>query len=259
MKPSIKLGRTPYWFNGERFTVGNRPSAPDLDANERRDLLRHLCGKASHLARWQGEENDAGNVVSVYDHSLLVAFLAYEIARKRLGEDSQDLRYYLIGGLGHDLGETLGLGDIAGPFLRAWPELGKRCRDHQFVIDQMMQIDTNTRFIKDADHLAAAIERRVFFGDFTRDCESPGMDDLAAEVFGERSSYILPAERGDGYTATDMQRIIDCHEAEGATVIGPMEAILAGEEAWLGFMIFSETGFIEVTVYADNITRRVVE
>lgn len=213
MRTAIKLGRTPFWFDGKVFTVGRGADERPLNAEERRDLLRHLCGKARHLARWQGEENDAGAVVSVYDHSLLVAFLAYEIARKRLGEGSPDLRYYLVGGLVHDLGETLGLGDIASPFLRGWHELSKRCGDHQFAIDQMMQVDTNTRMIKDADHLAAAIERRVFFGDFTRDCEALGMDDLAAEVFGANAAYILPNRRGDGFEASDMSNIIDHNEA----------------------------------------------
>lgn len=255
MKAAIKLGRTPYWFDGEVFTVGRGAGEYTLlNDDERRDLIRHLCGKARHLARWQGEENDAGSVVSVYDHSLLVAFLAYEIARKRLGEDSPDLRHYLIGGLVHDLGETLGLGDPAAPFLRAWPDLGKRCRDHQFVIDQMMMVDTNTRFIKDADHLAAAIERRVFFGDFTRDCEAPGMDDLAAEVFGERSSYVLPAARGDGFEAALMSSIVAGSEEEC-----PMTAMLLGKASCLDFMIYSERGFISLDITADGIKRMVVE
>lgn len=250
----IKLGRTPYWFDGERFTVGNRPGAPGLDFDERKDLIRHLCGKARHLARWQGEENDAGNVVSVYDHSLLVAFLAYEIARKRLGEDSPDLRHCLIGGLVHDLGETLGLGDIAAPFLRKWPELRDRCNAHQSVINQMMRVDSY-KCVKDADHLAAAIERRVFFGDFTLDCEAPGMDDLAAEVFGERSSYVLPGARGDGYESACMANIIDADSEEECQ----MTAMLLGKDSWIEFMIYSESGLIALTVTADVIARRVVE
>ena len=41
--------------------------------------------------------------------------------------------------------------------------------------------------IKDADHLAAALERRVFFGDFTNDMEHPDVPRLMMEVFGRKS------------------------------------------------------------------------
>lgn len=192
----IKLGRTNYWFTGDRFVVGNPASSPhrDLTDEDREPLLRYLCTCAFGLNRWQGEENEYGERFSVGEHSLLVAALAGRIATLR-GLDASDVALAVRLGAVHDLGETLGLGDIAAPWIRSaglgWLYLREQCMLHQAHVEALAGISTTplgaSRLVKDADHLAAALERRDFFGDLTGDMEHPDVPRLVAEVFGDEA------------------------------------------------------------------------
>lgn len=189
----IKLGRTNYWFTGDRFFFGDREKQRDLTDEDREPLLRYLCTCAFGLNRWQGEENEHGHRWSVGDHSILVSALAGRLALLRgLGADDVALAVRL--GAIHDLGETLGLGDIAAPWLRSaglgWLYLREQCMLHQAHAEAVAGLGTTSiglALIKDADHLAAALERRVFFGDFTNDMEHPDVPRLMMEVFGRKS------------------------------------------------------------------------
>lgn len=188
----IKLGRTNYWFTGDRFFFGDREKQRDLTDEDREPLLRYLCTCAFGLNRWQGEENEHGRW-SVGDHSILVSALAGRLALLRgLGADDVALAVRL--GAIHDLGETLGLGAIAAPWLRSaglgWLYLREQCMLHQAHAEAVAGLGTTSiglALIKDADHLAAALERRVFFGDFTNDMEHPDVPRLMMEVFGRKS------------------------------------------------------------------------
>lgn len=189
----IKLGRTNYWFTGDRFFFGDREKQRDLTADDREPLLRYLCTCAFGLNRWQGEANERGERVSVGDHSVLVAALAGRLARLR-GHAVNTIGTCVRLGAVHDLGETLGLGDIAAPWLRSsrGAYLHAWCEEHQRHVTRLARIDPADRIalaglIKDADHLAAALERRVFFGDFTNDMEHPDVPRLMMEVFGRKS------------------------------------------------------------------------
>lgn len=188
----IKLGRTPYWFTGDRFLAGGNPaSSPhrDLTDEDREPLLRYLCTCAFGLNRWQGEENEHGHRWSVGDHSILVAALAGRLAILR-GLDADEVALAVRLGAVHDLGETLGLGDIAAPWLRSaglgWLYLREQCMLHQAHAEAVAGLGTTSiglALIKDADHLAAALERRYFFGDTSGDMEHPDAQRLIDEVF----------------------------------------------------------------------------
>lgn len=184
----IKLGRTPYWFTGDRFLAGGNPaSSPhrDLTDEDREPLLRYLCTCAFGLNRWQGEENEHGHRWSVGDHSILVAALAGRLAILR-GLDADEVALAVRLGAVHDLGETLGLGDIAAPWLRSarGGDLRDWCEEHQaHVLGLTDHWGGPSPIIKDADHLAAALERRYFFGDTSGDMEHPDAQRLIDEVF----------------------------------------------------------------------------
>lgn len=194
----IKLGRTNYWFTGDRFVVGNPASSPhrDLTDEDREPLLRYLCTCAFGLNRWQGEENEHGHRWSVGDHSILVAALAGRLAILRTPKqfaDSADMPHVSAAvrvAAAHDLGETLGLGDIAAPWLRGrhGTSLASWCAEHQRLAYEVSGIDKSDpsycyTTVKDADHLAAALERRYFFGDTSGDMEHPDAQRLIDEVF----------------------------------------------------------------------------
>lgn len=185
----IKLGRTNYWFTGDRFFFGDREKQRDLTADDREPLLRYLCTCAFGLNRWQGEANEYGERFSVGDHSILVAALAGRLAILR-GLDADAVAKAVRLGAIHDLGETLGLGDIAAPWLRSarGGDLRDWCEEHQaHVLGLTDHWGGPSPIIRDADHLAAALERRVFFGDFTNDMEHPDVPRLMMEVFGRKS------------------------------------------------------------------------
>ena len=183
----IKLGRTGYWFDGSTFLVGDREKKRPITDEDRRPLLAYLCACAFGLNRWQGEANENGERWSVGEHSILVAALAGRLALLR-GMSPDDARLAVVGGAIHDLGETLGLGDIAAPWLRsaAGTSLRLWCASHQAQVESFIGWSglLPDLLIKDADHLAAALERRVFFGDMSRNMEHPDAPRLMAEVFG---------------------------------------------------------------------------
>ena len=185
----INLGRTNYWFTGERFFFGDRERQRDLTDEDREPLLRYLCSCAFGLNRWQGEANEHSERFSVGDHSILVAALAGRLAMLRGHHVSAIATCVRLGAV-HDLGETLGLGDIAAPWLRysRGGDLRDWCEGHQRYVTRLARIDPADAIafaglIKDADHLAAALERRCFFGDYGGDMEHPDVPRLIAEVF----------------------------------------------------------------------------
>lgn len=191
----IKLGKTPYWFDGFNFTARDRLLPHEKErviyADDHGPILRHLCRLAFGLNRWQGEPDDDGECWSMGDHSILVAALAGRLALLR-GLDAADVALAVRGGAVHDLGETLGLGDPAAPWLRgdgpvaAALRLG--CARHQAAVDHLAGLHglVPDIIVGDADRLAAALERRVFFGDDSRDTDHPDADRLIAEVFGPK-------------------------------------------------------------------------
>lgn len=206
----IKLGRTGYWFTGERFFFGDREKQRDLTDEDREPLLRYLCSCAFGLNRWQGEANEQGDRWSVGEHSILVSALAGRLAILR-GLDADDVAIAVRLGAIHDLGETLGLGDIAAPWLRGGHDgdvvrmmLRRECHRHQrcasalaglhlpdivgsSLTDDVIAGEDAARLgdviVKDADHLAAALERRYFFGDTSGDMEHPDAPRLFDEMF----------------------------------------------------------------------------
>ena len=203
---SIKLGRSGYWHTPDGFARaggfhnsagGDRPRAVatalvTITDDDRGPLLRYLVSCLFGLNRWQGEADDDGERWSVGRHSLLVAALAGRLALVR-GWSAEDVRMAVRLGAVHDLGEALGLGDIAAPWLRSDAHFARLCRIHQRHAAALAGLDDGTRpddpasftmasaLVKDADHLAAALERRYFFDDFSRDMESP----VAGALIGE--------------------------------------------------------------------------
>lgn len=196
---AIKLGRTGYWYGDDQGFASGLHENPTggawvfrfvpLTDDDRGPLLRYLVRCLFGLNRWQGEANDDGERWSVGHHSLLVAALAGRLALVR-GWSADDVRLAVRLGAVHDLGEALGLGDIAAPWLRAdWRLAGGMCRLHQRhaaalagLDDKDAQFDAHASLVKDADHLAAALERRYFFGDVARDMESPDAGALIEEA-----------------------------------------------------------------------------
>jgi len=191
----IKLGRTDYWFDGRAFLFGNREKNRLITDEDRRPLLAYLCACADRLPRWQGEENDMAEVFTVGMHSRLVAALAGRLALVR-GLDATAVRVAIRLGAVHDLGETLGLGDIAAPWLRssAGADLREWCMLHQAHVEALAGLGTtplSAHLIKDADHLAAALERRYHFGDLSHDMEHADADALIEEA-GLRLDAMFP-------------------------------------------------------------------
>lgn len=191
----IKLGRTGYWFDGSTFLFGDREKNRPITDEDRYPLLAYLCACADRLPRWQGEENDMGEIFTVGMHSRLVAALTGRLALVR-GFDADAVQVAVRLGAVHDLGETLGLGDIAAPWLRssAGADLRVWCMVHQAHVEALAGLGDallSAHLIKDADHLAAALERRYHFGDLSRDMEHPDMDALIDEV-GLRLNAMSP-------------------------------------------------------------------
>lgn len=192
----IKLGVRPgAWFDGHTFsTKDGRP----LDEHTLDEVALDLCRRLFKMARWQGEANEHGACVSVGDHSILAGRLARIIAKARdLSDETAELAYRL--GVTHDLGEVLGLGDPASPFLRELPETNARSKQHQAAAMTLFNIgddhsawgvEAASQVVKDADALAALYERRLFFADHTGDCESPRAMEVFEEV-GDRARLAL--------------------------------------------------------------------
>ena len=208
----IKLGKTPYWFDGYNFSARDRLLPHEKErviyADDHEPILRHLCGLAFGLNRWQGEADAEGEHWSVADHSILVAALAGRLTLLRNFDEGVAANAVRLGAV-HDLGETLGLGDIAAPWLRGNDivrmMLRRECYQHQrcasslaglhlpdlrdsaLAVDILIGDDAQRLgdvLVKDADRLAAALERRVFFGDDSRDMEHPDAENLIAEFWG---------------------------------------------------------------------------
>ena len=189
----IKLGKTPYWFDGYNFTARDRLLPHEKErviySDDHEPILRHLCRLAFGLNRWQGEPNDDGEHWSVADHSILVAALAGRLALLR-GLDAADVALAVRGGAVRDLGETLGLGDQAAPWLRGdgpvAVALRLGCARHQAAVDRLAGLHgvMPDILVGDADRLAAALERRYFFGDDSRDMEAKDAEKLLAEIWG---------------------------------------------------------------------------
>lgn len=221
----IKLGRTNYWFTGERFFFGDREKQRDLTYEDREPLLRYLCSCAFGLNRWQGEANDFRQRWSVGEHSILVAALAGRLAILR-GLDADAVAKAVRLGAIHDLGETLGLGDIAAPWLRSarGGDLRDWCEEHQaHALRLTDHWGGPSPIIKDADHLAAALERRIFFGDFTGDMEHPDVPRLVVEVFGRWSWDDIDNEGHDlvyPYTSEALLDLILGGDDENVYVLG---------------------------------------
>lgn len=236
----IKLGRTPYWFTGDRFLVGGNPATSphrDLTDEDREPLLRYLCSCSFGLNRWQGEANERGDRWSVGDHSILVGALAGRLALLRgLGPKAR-ARAVRLGAV-HDLGETLGLGDIATPWLRSSGDTSLRlwCSVHQVHTEALAGLDSSPvglrTVVVDADHLAAALERRYFFGDTTGDMEHPDVPRLFDEVcpYGDDGEFpLLDASSGwslilldliQGVPRGDVYVLGDCM-IRGGKAVGP--------------------------------------
>ena len=199
----IKLGKTPYWFDGFNFWARDRLLPHEKErviyADDHEPILRHLCRLAFGLNRWQGEPNDDGEHWSVADHSILVAALAGRLALLR-GLDAAAVALAVRGGAVHDLGETLGLGDPAAPWLRGAGSVAVAlrvgCARHQAAVDHLAGLHSIVPdiLVGDADRLAAALERRIFFGDDSRDMEHPDAERLIAEIWGS-----MPQKTADNF------------------------------------------------------------
>ena len=196
MKATIKItrGSQGWWLTPDGFFENDRETPLSLTSDSADELRRVICKRTFNLYRWGGEEGPHGPV-SVGFHSLLVSFLAGRLATVRDCSDEMITAAKSIGAA-HDLGERLGPGDIVSPILRACPEAkamneevqrvayslferwGRWSRDHVSFSGQIGA----SQMVKDADHLAAAIERRYLFDDFSGDCESADACRLWEEV-----------------------------------------------------------------------------
>ena len=170
----IKIGHNPgYWFDGHSF-YADRAGAP-INDEQRAAIRLDLCRRSFNMARWAGESTSAGLTVSVGAHSLTVAYLAGWLMSTT--SPSWDIASAEIFGAVHDLGEMLGLGDVASPFLRRMPELDLACRQHQAAAAGLYGLQDASaevaNFVGIADRLSAVIERRLVFVDHTGDCEDP--------------------------------------------------------------------------------------
>lgn len=198
----IQDGPRGWWFNGHAFGEDRELTKPvqDLDA-----LRRVLIARSFNLNRWQGQAGPKGPV-SVGLHSLIVADFAESLARAR---DLPDpiARLARRFGATHDLGETLGMGDIAAPWLRSGkiPDAVAMCELHQAAVNELFApkespgpgaIMAASQVVKDADRAAAAVERRAFFDDATGDCEHHSADATIREI-GEEDIGIVIARACD--------------------------------------------------------------
>lgn len=186
----IKIGNGAdgWWFDGLLFykerPIGRYSDPLNPNDPEARELLAALCARLFNLNRWQGEPSLYGPV-SVGYHSLLVAELAARLARVR-GLDVETCRR---AGAAHDLGEAVILGDVGAPALRGCIDLRALNEGHQRAVEGLLPyppsgLDASAvaSLVKDADHLAAGIERRYLYEDDSRDMESPDVDRLLGEL-----------------------------------------------------------------------------
>lgn len=192
-------GPSGWWFDGHRFSDTRDMATPVTDVD---GLRRAIVRRAFYLNRWQGECGPYGPV-SVGVHSLIVADFAYHLAIARdLSEETARLarRFGAI----HDLGETLGMGDIAAPWLRSGsiPDAAATCVRHQQAIDLLFApyptlgfeaVHAASQIVKDADRAAAAIERRRFFRDDSKDCAHPDSDALFVELRQSGCNFPSPS------------------------------------------------------------------
>lgn len=208
----IKICNGPdgWWFDGHRFSDTRDMCTPVAD----RDALRRaIVRRAFYLNRWQGECGPYGPV-SVGVHSLIVADFAYHLAIARdLSEETARLARRF--GATHDLGETLGMGDIAAPWLRSGKIESARCmcEAHQAEVNLLFApskspgfdaVHAASQIVKDADRAAAAFERRCFFGDSSGDCEAPGVRETMNEIVSQwRRGFVYPTSAVVGVVDVD--------------------------------------------------------
>lgn len=178
-----------YTFDGATF---GRWDGRPLDSHDRGEIVDTLVRRAFNISRWQGER-----LYSVGEHSLVVAGLAALLATRE-GYEAVFVRTCIRYGAAHDLGETLGLGDIAAPFLRAHPKIAAIVRQHQRAAEDLL--DTVPRaevaaIVKKADQLAAHLERRILFFDTSGRCDSPEaralFDELGLSFWGRTPPAFL--------------------------------------------------------------------
>lgn len=184
MKATIKItkGASGWWLSPEGWQENDR-SPLDLESESADELRQAIIKRSFNLYRWGGEEGPHGPV-SVGRHSLLVSFLAGRLAMAR--DCSEDVvRLTKAVGAAHDLGERGGgVGDVVSPIIRAYPGVAEANEDCQAAAlrlfdpwigwSGLLSEDICAQLIvKDADHLAAALERRYLFDDDSGDCESP--------------------------------------------------------------------------------------
>jgi hypothetical protein len=112
-------------------------------------ILGELCRRAERIYRWQGRRNPHGRSISVAEHSLLVAWIV-----------SQDHPEASRWAAAHDLGETLGLGDPAAPWLDLYPGLRVAHHEHQAAVDRLIgDCPPETRkLVHEADVMAREVE-----------------------------------------------------------------------------------------------------
>lgn len=173
------------------FFENDRTTQLDMESESADELRRIICKRSFNLPRWAGEEGPHGTV-SVGVHSLLVSFLAGRLAMARDCSD-EIIRLAKAIGAVHDGGErTGGIGDVISPIIRAYPgvkEANEDCQAAAFRLfdpwigwSGLMSEDIGAQLIvKDADHLAAAIERRYLFDDDSGDQVCAYAKDLMAE------------------------------------------------------------------------------
>jgi len=118
-------------------------------------VLGELCARAEKLTRWQGRSNRYSRSISVAEHSLLVAWIV-----------SQDHPEAARWAAAHDLGETLGLGDPAAPWLDLYPGLRVAHHEHQAAVDRLLGDcpPEISRAVHEADVAARSIETSYLEG-----------------------------------------------------------------------------------------------
>lgn len=195
MKATIKItkGASGWWLTPEGWQENDRTPL-DLESESADDLRRTIIKRSFNLYRWGGEEGPHGPV-SVGFHSLLVSFLAGRLAEARDCSD-EIIRCAKSYGALHDMGERGGgIGDVVSPILHAYPGAKEANEDCQAAAHRLFKpwLPTLTspsitarvaawQIAKDADHLAASLERRYLFDDDSGDCEAPDIEAMANEI-----------------------------------------------------------------------------
>ncbi len=217
MKATIKItnGASGWWLTPEGWQENDR-SPLDLESESADELRRVIVKRLFNLYRWGGEEGPHGPV-SVGVHSLLVSFLAGRLAAARDCSD-EVIRCAKSYGALHDTGERLGIGDVVAPILRAYSgarEANEECQDEAgrlFGPWLPSKIPYGARVaagivVKDADHLAAALERRYLFDDTSGDCESGEIDSMMKEI-GLEGVDAGNYEDGEMWLSVEMDDVI---------------------------------------------------